>query len=159
MINDGYMQELIEILNKKISLLEQIFDLTNAQSLAIDDGDTGWLESLVAEKQDKIDAINKLDEEFDTYFACLKSLLNIKRMDELKTDEIPGAAKLKQKVEEVVAIVKKISEVETRNNENAKALLNKFGEEIKSINQRKKANQAYASSPLKPQAHFIDKKK
>lgn len=159
LIVDDYMQGLIRILNEKTNLLEKILNLTNSQSLAIDDEDTGRLESLVAEKQDKIDEINKLDEEFDAYFTRLKSFLNIKRMDELKTNEIPGTAKLKHEVEEVVAIARKISEVETRNNEKAKALLNKLGEEIKSINQMKKANQAYASGPSKPQAHFIDKKK
>jgi len=159
LIIDDYIKELIRILNKKMNLLEQIFDLTNSQSPAIDDEDIGRLESLVAEKQDRIDAINKLDEEFDAYFTRLKSLLNIKRMDELKTDEIPGAAELKQVVGKAAAIARKISEVEAKNNEKAKALLNKLGEEIKGINRMKKANQAYASGPSKPQAHFIDKKK
>ena len=159
MILDDYMQRLIRILSEKINLLKQILDLTNTQSLAIEDEDIGKLESLVAEKQKKIDEVDRLDKEFDVFFLRLKSVLNIKSMDELKAGEVPGAFKLLKAVEEVVAIVEKISEMEARNNKKAKNLLYRLGEEIKKINQRKKANQAYAPGHAKPQAHFIDKKK
>ena len=66
---------------------------------------------------------------------------------------------IKESTGRIVELIQRISAIEKDNHEKARALLNVFGEELRRINQGKKANSAYMPEPPVPPSYFIDKKK
>ena len=159
MTPEEYIKRLMEVSEKKLGLLEDMLNITKAQAESINEDGLESLEKLVNEKQTKIDAIDKLDEEFDVYFRRLKSELKVKSLDELSGLNIKGVKELQQTVGRIMGLIGDISGIEKQNNDKAKSLLGKFGDEIKTINQGKKMNSAYMPGPVKPPSYFIDKKK
>lgn len=157
--NEEYIGRLHEISLEKYSLLRDMLGLTEEQAKSISEEKIDSLEKLVVEKQAKIDKINKLDKEFEVYFFRLKRVLNVKKLDELKGLNVSGTKELQETVAQIIYLVEKISRLEKQNNEKAKSLLKKLGDNIKNINQSKKMNSAYMPEPLKPPPYFIDKKK
>jgi hypothetical protein len=157
--HEGYIGGLYKVSLEKCNLLKDILKLTEEQAEFIEEEEIESLEKLVAIKQAKIDEINKLDEEIEAYFLRLRETLNVKKLDELKGLNLPGARELQEAVAQIICLVEKISRLEKQNNEKAKNLLRKLRDSIKNINQSKKVNSAYMPEPLKPPAYFIDKKK
>lgn len=157
--HEEYIGGLYKVSLEKCNLLKDILKFTEEQAEFIEEEEIESLEKLVAVKQAKIDEINKLDEEFEVYFLRLKDTLNVKKLDEFKGLNLPGARELQEAVAQIICLVEKISRLEKQNNEKAKNLLRKLRDNIKNINQSKKVNSAYMPEPLKPPAYFIDKKK
>jgi flagellar biosynthesis chaperone FliJ len=157
--HEEYIDRLNEISLEKYSLLKDMLYLTEEQANSISEEKIDSLEKLVVEKQAKIEKINKLDEEFEVYFLRLKSVLNVKKLDELKGLKISGARELREAVGQILCVIEEISRLEKQNNEKAKGILKKLGRNIKNINQSKKMNSAYMPEPIKPPSYFIDKKK
>jgi len=62
--------------------LKSILSLTRAQTEAISEEGMDGLQSLIDQKQSKIDEINGLDEEFNACFTALKQKLGVKSLDE-----------------------------------------------------------------------------
>lgn len=156
---EEYLQRLSEVSSKKLELLKDILELTRAQARAINEDGLETLSRLIQEKQVGIDAINRLDEEFEVYFKRLKGSLGVKSLDELNASGLAGAGELKDTITQIFGVMQKISDIENQNNENARNLLRKFGDEIKRINQGKKISNAYMSGPSETPSYFIDKKK
>lgn len=148
-----------EVLSKKSSFLQELFDLTQNQSVAINDGNVAELNRLVDCKQEKIDSINKLDEEFKAYFERLKSILGVASLELLDAGRVPGAGELRSKVAEIIVLVKKISDIEVANSQAAKKLLSSLGSQVKKLNQGMKLSNAYTPAKLDRGSYFIDKKK
>lgn len=157
---EKYVERLIEITAKKQKLLEDIFLLTMAQGQTVTEDGLDELDKLIAGKQEKLDAMNKADEEFEFYFLRLKQKLGVQSLDELSGRNIRGFKELKAAVTQAVSTIQEITGLEKQNNDKAKELLDTFAEEIKKINQGKKITTAYNPGPVnKPDAYFIDKKK
>jgi acetylglutamate kinase len=159
MTSEEYMKRMTEISSRKLVLLSEISDLTFRQSEVISEDSIAELEKLVAEKQIKIDAITKLDEDFDVYFQRMKSMLKVKSLEELKDSDIKEVGELKEIIAKIVELIGRISTIEKQNNENAGKVLKSIGDEIKKFNQGKKINKAYIPAPSKSPSYFIDKKK
>lgn len=160
MIPEEYIERLAGITNKKYSLLQDMLSLTNLQVEAICEDGLSELEKILTLKQEKIDEIDLLDEQFDVYFSRLKQELKVRSLDELKSANIAGAKELQESVSGVMSLIKEISSLESSNGQKAKELLGQFADEIKRINQAKKTNGAYYS-PYKAQApsYYFDRKK
>lgn len=150
---------MIELLDKKYQLLMEMLLLTEAQTSAINLPSLDILQKLVEEKQQKIDAIDKLDEEFRVYFERLKMTTKVKKLENMDTSAFPGAKQLKDKTGEILALVSRISEVEKQNSAKSNELLTQLGSQIKKINQGKKINNAYNPAPTNTASFFLDKKK
>lgn len=157
--HEKYMDRLTEILHKKQGFLQEILDLTGSQTTAIDEEDLDKLQKLIEDKQTKIDAIDKLDEEFNVYFQRLKSTLKINSLAELNAVGSPKAVQLKEATAGILKLIVAIDDIEKVNSEKSKKLLDATGDEIKKLNQGKKVNSAYTPAPLKLPSYFIDKKK
>lgn len=157
---DIYVRKMIELSAKKHSLLEDMLALTQAQSNTITEDGIENLHKLIAEKQAKIEDINKLDEEFGACFNKLKQELGIESLDEVKGADIPGIKDLQDVVGRIMELLKEISRIESENNENAKKLLDDLSSKIKMINQGKTANTAYGKlASMPPPSYFVDSKK
>jgi len=157
---DIYIGKMIDLSTKKHSLLQDMLALTQAQSKTITEDGIGDLKRLIAEKQARIEEINKLDEEFGACFHKLKQELGVESLDEIKSTDIPGIRDLQDIVGRIMELLKEISRIETKNNENAKKLLDDLSSKIKMINQGKTANTAYGKlSAMPPPSYFVDSKK
>jgi hypothetical protein len=156
---DTYFERLNEILEKKKVLLQDMFSLTEAQTPAITSDSLDVLQRLIEEKQQKIDAIDKLDEEFGVYFERLKTTLKVKKLEDIDASVFPAAGRLKEVTAEILGLVGRISGIEKHNSENSKKLLDTIGSKIKQLNQGKKINNAYRATPQSTASYFLDKKK
>lgn len=160
MTPEQYIYRLTEISQKKYKLLQDMFILTGEHAKTINQEGIERLDKIIEAKQNLIEQIDKLDEEFNVYFSRLKQSLGIKSFDELKGPGFKGMEELQASVKQVMALIGEISQLDEQNNKNARILLNNLGDEIKKINQGKKVNMAYNPSPIvQPPSYFIDKKK
>lgn len=156
---EKYLERMIEASSKKLRLLNEIQEFTKQQSQVITEETTEKLWEFINEKQKNIDMIDKLDEEFNTYFDMLKLEMNVKSLDELETNNIKGITELKKCISDIMKVIAEISQLEKENNEKVRELLNDLGREIKKLNQGKKVNQLYSSTVHQPSSYYIDKKK
>ncbi len=156
---DKYFERMNEILGKKKALLQDMLSLTEAQTPAITSDSLDTLQKLISEKQQKIDAIDKLDGEFGVYFERLKTTLNIKKLEDMDASMFPVAGRLKEGTAEILELVGRISKIEKQNNGKSKELLNTIGSKIKKLNQGIKINNAYNPAPSGTSSFFLDKKK
>lgn len=160
--HEKYVERLIQISQKKLKLLQDMLLLTMAQAESINEDGVEALGKLISDKQEKIEEINRIDEEFGVYFYRFKKELKVKSLDELDLDNtaIKGARELKEVISEIMKLIKEISEFENRNNAKAKGLLKTFSDELVKLRQGKKITQVYNPAPtIPPPSYFIDKKK
>lgn len=156
---EQYVERMINILQKKKELLQDILVLTESQTKVINEDSLEELRRLIDGKQSKIDDIDKLDEEFRVYFQRLKTALKITRLDELNASSLPGARLLKEATGDILGLIKRIGLLEKSNNQKGQQLLDSLKGEIKKMNLSKKANSAYVPKPFNIPSYFIDKKK
>ncbi len=106
---------LLEITNKKKILLDTIFNITyNQNCIALGDLDQqsrNLFMQLAKEKQKSIDEVYSLDTVFQRTFDSVKHLLNT----ELSTDQKAKLAELQTTIDIVMALDKKICELESNN--------------------------------------------
>jgi hypothetical protein len=148
-----------EILKKKELLLNDMLYLTESQTSAIQSEDLDLLRKLVDKKQQKIEDINKLDNEFEIYFERLKAVSNVAKLEDMNISEFPGAKGLKEATARILAAAGRISETEKLNNQKSAELKKKLGEQISRIKQSKKVNNAYNPVSHNTPSYFLDKKK
>jgi len=154
-----YFDRMTEILKKKKLLLKDMLYLSELQTSAIQSEDLDTLRQLVDKKQRKIEAIDKLDDEFEIYYERLKATANVKRLDELNVSEFPGAKALKDATSEVLEMAGKIRETEQINNQKCAELKKKLGEQINKARKSRKINDAYNQTINDTQSYYFDKKK
>lgn len=159
MTSDIYVEKLQEIFDKKHELMCELNRLTREQSLVITEEGLDELDKLIEKKQAVIDQMIALDEEFDVCFQNLKKELGVNSLDELKGFEIKGIRELQQTISKIMDIVKETIALEKENSAKAKKLLEAFGNEIKKLNQGKRASSAYNPPPIQFPSYFIDRKK
>jgi len=85
-----YLSKLNGMLVEKQGLLKDFLDLTLMQKEALSRDDFDELEILLAKKQAKMDAVDKLDRQFIEIADALKKELGIKSLDELPSKDVPG---------------------------------------------------------------------
>ncbi len=156
---EKYVDRLNECLAKKYKLLAQMLSLTESQTKALEEGNIEALEALINDKQAAIDSIDRIDEQFETYFQRLKQELKVKSLEELKGAGIKGSKELQELTSKVMSLISQISKLEKENNDKANRVLNSMKKEIKQISQGKKMRSAYSPVPPQTPSYFIDKKK
>jgi hypothetical protein len=154
-----YFDRMTEILRKKELLLKDMLYLTESQTDAIQSEALDTLRKLIDKKQQKIDAINKLDDEFNIYFERLKAASNVKKLEDLDASKFIGAKGLKEATAGILAVAGRISETEKLNSQKSAELKKKLGEQISRINQSKKVNNAYNPESYNTPSYFLDRKK
>lgn len=159
MTSDMYIERLREISDKKYKLMSELLVLTREQSFTINEEGLDELDKLIAQKQTIIDEMSALDEEFDICFRELKSMLNINSLDELQGSGIKGIKELQETISKIMEVVKETIDLEKENRDKVKSLLDAFGNEIKKLNQGKRASSAYNPGPIQSPSYFIDRKK
>ncbi len=159
MASDIYIEKLQEISGKKYELMCELNRLTREQSLVITEEGLDELDKLIEKKQAVIDKMMALDEEFDVCFQSFKKELGVNSLDELKASEVKGIGELQKTISRIMVVIKETIALERENSAKAKKLLETFGNEIKKLNQGKKASSAYNPPPVQFPSYFIDRKK
>ncbi|ANX02388.1 flagellar biosynthesis protein FlgN [Thermoclostridium stercorarium subsp. leptospartum DSM 9219] len=153
------LEQMIKLSAKKLELLKQLKALSEKQDGAFREQRLDEVERVLNKKDEIIDYIGKLDDAFLKASDALKKLLGIESLTQLEDTGIEGCSELKSLIEQITALVEEIIKIEKQGYENAVALQNQFGQEIKNINNAKKIASAYTPKPLNVPSYFIDKKK
>lgn len=160
MTPEEYIDKLIEISNKKLDGLREIFTLTSQQSTVISEENAEELNKLINLKQLQIDIIDELDQAFEVYYLRLKSILGVQSIEEIRVGQFDRASELKQIITTIYDIVKKIQVLEIENKNKVQAIVTKLAKDIRRVRQSKVANNGYnIGAKLPQQSYFIDKKK
>ncbi len=160
MIAEQYIQKLYELSVKKLEGLRQILKLTNEQRNVITEDNIEELQRIIDLKQQKMDAIDELDQAFEVYYSRLKSLLGVESLEEIKMADLTGAAELKQIITTIYDMTKEIQNIENINNKKVRDILDKLSGEIRQIKQNQMVNNGYnVGAKLPQQSYYFDKKK
>lgn len=154
---DKVVSKLIDLSEKKYSLLEEVLSLTEKQTSVIEVNDIDGLNLLIDRKQERLDIIKQLDDQFEGIVSDLKTLYEISNLDELEL-ECLRMIELKQCIIRIMNILREISKLEAKNKE--KILKNKDELENKIYNMAngRRAIQQYGNVSTHTSAYFIDKK-
>lgn len=154
-----YLSRLNEILIKKQALLREILDLTRQQKEALASDSLDELEILIAKKQTKMDAVDKLDEQFVVYLEGLKRRLWIKTLDELPAWRIPGATELKENTAAILDVLREIKALDDENTASVKSKMAVLKDKIKQSNDFRKVSAAYLQPGHNLASPYFDQKK
>jgi hypothetical protein len=154
-----YIQRLNELSLKKLSLLQELLLFTRSQKEIITAGRFEEMDSLIAEKQRRMDAVDKLDEQFLVYSSRLKSALAISSLEELPGFNIPGTSELKACISKIHGVLSEMKTLEDENASQVKKELKETKEKINHSNAFKRVAGAYNPVNSDIPSYYFDKKK
>lgn len=154
-----YIARLNEINSEKLALLDELFLFSKSQRDAILSGRLDELETLITEKQHRMDAIDRLDEKFVVYAERLKKMLSISSFQSLADYGFPGTRELKELVEKIHQKLTEIKALDDENTALVKKELQATKEQINHSNTFKRVNNAYYPEAKDIPSHYFDTKK
>lgn len=159
METNNYLKQLIEISERKLDLLMEIYSLTLEQNEAIKAGRFDEVERLIGQKQSRMDLIDKLDEQFLYNAQKLKDQFSVDSLERLADFNLSGAKELKEIVVKINEQLKSIRQLDDENTGIIKKEMEETGETINHVNTFKQAARAY--NPVTPEtpSYFFDRKK
>ncbi|MCT4592709.1 MAG: flagellar protein FlgN [Anaeromicrobium sp.] len=119
------INELINICDNKLELLKKMLQMTKNQNHIVLTTDMGKLTNNIKEKQKIIDKINELDMEFLKVFNEVKTLLNVKSMEEISLTQYPQFVEVKTRIEKIMEYLEDIKKID---DENTLLVENEFNE-------------------------------
>ncbi len=153
-----YLQRLKEISSKKLSLLDEILLFTKTQNEVIKGQRFEEIDQLLNERQKRMDAVDKLDEQFVVYSSRHKDVTGITSFEELPKANLPSAAGLKDIVANIQEKIAQIKELDDENTSLIKTEIQNTREDITNTNAHKRATGAYYP-PSNTTSYYFDKKK
>ena len=159
MIEQNYLQLLIQSLEKKITVLDHIVQLNDQQKnlLLQEEVDLDEWNGIIEEKAKSIDQINFLDEGFEEVYNRVKDMLSSRR------EEFQSEIRILQGL--IGKITDRSVQVQTgeqRNKELAQLQFGRIKKKMRTVRQTSQAVQSYSNSMKKlnfVDAQFLDKKK
>ena len=156
---EDYIQRLIDISSKKMALMDEILLFTKSQNEVIKGQRFDEMDQLLKERQKRMDAVDKLDEQFVVYSERLKEILSLSSLEELPKHDLPGTAELKRVVDSISQILRKTKEIDDENTALVKDEMKVTQGQIKNANNHKLVTGAYYPNQNSGQSYFFDKKK
>lgn len=152
---------LIKISKAKKEYLNEMLLLTEEQGKIIELEDIDQLNRLIEEKQNRINEINSLDEQFQDSFSKIKTQLGVKDIGELLESRGEELRDLKEETAEILSIVKDIKILEKQNSLMLERQKKEVSKKLKEVKNNKAALNKYAKSkPIAaPNPAFFDQKK
>lgn len=154
-----YVQRLKDISIKKLSLIDEILLFVRSQNEVIKGQRLEEMDLLLTEKQKRMDAVDKLDEQFAVYSSRLKDILSISSFEDLPGFNLPGTQELKIVIENIHQKLKAIKQIDDGNISFVKAEMEDIKEKISNTNTHKRVQGAYYSTQNSATSYFFDKKK
>lgn len=151
------IDNLISLSENKYEELKEIYFLTEQQTNAIEESDIDLLKELIERKQKKINLIEALDSQFKDVVDDLKTIYDIKSLDEIK-EESANITLLQEMISKVDDILRKIIENENINKEKINFSKNELEVKMKTAKTGKIAIKQYGGFLNYSDAVFFDKK-
>ena len=151
------VDNLISLTENKYEQLKDIYLLTEQQALAIEASDMDSLGELIDRKQQKIDIIVGLDSQFENITDDLKTIYDVKSLDELEVQSA-NIAILKEGISKVTDILHQIIGVENTNKKKMEQSKSDIEERMQGAQTGKAALKQYGGIDNYTDAVFFDKK-
>ena len=151
------IDNLISLSESKYDFLKEVSSLTEQQTNAIELSDYNLLLALIDKKQEIIDLISGLDSQFGAIVDDLKTIYDIKSLDELK-EESANIALLKETVSKVNDILRKIIEDENINKEKINLSKDELEVKMNTAKTGRVAIKQYSGISTYSDAVFFDRK-
>lgn len=146
---DNTIQRLIKLLSLKEEKVHEVMEITLLQKEALSKSNIDELVNKTDLKQEIIEQINIIDEEFE---SCYKGFIV---NNEINNNDISN---LKEKISKILNIIQNINDIEQNNKLELNIQMNGIKNNIKSINLGKKGMNAYFQKGLQV-SNYIDQKK
>jgi len=156
---EDYIQKLTDISSQKLALLDEILLFTKSQNEVIKEKRFDEMNLLLEERQKRMDAVDKLDEQFVVCSERLRELLSLNSFEDLPRHNLPGTAELKRVVENISQCLIKIKEIDEENTSLVKAELKTVQGQMKAANEYKRISGAYYPDHNSGRSVFFDMKK
>ena len=155
-MNNNYIDIMIQSLEKKVSILNQLIELNRQQKLFLQDPNLSPedFEKNIDNKGVLIDQLNQLDDGFEELYNHVK--------DELNADRPAYAAEIARMQELIRAITEKSNTVRTqeaRNKEQAQLKFANVRKQVKGVRNSQKVVRQYYQNMVKQDPRFLDNKK
>jgi len=151
---NSIVDDLIKITKEKSRCLEEIYVLTEGQTVAIEDENIDDLNELIEGKQLKIDHIKELDIKFEGIVSQVKSSFDVNELSDLTCENAEG---LQEEIRNVYAVLRKINEVEMKNSDKLNEIKDALHDKISHTNKGKIAMMQYSGGSNYMNAVFFDK--
>lgn len=151
------IDNLIGLSENKYEYLDEIYLLTKQQTDAIEKTDMGFLSLLIDEKQERIDYVRNLDIKFESIVDDLKTLYEIKSLDELETESV-NISILKNNISKIMNLLRNIVDLEAFNKDKILASKKALEEKMDNAKKGKKAIKQYGGVSTYTDSYFFDKK-
>lgn len=151
------INKLIGLTEEKKIFLEELLSLTERQTSVIEMADIDGLNLLIDRKQEKLDGIKLLDTEFEAIVSDLKTLYDVKSLDELEV-KCTRISALKECITRVMDRVRDIIKLEQLNKEKILKARDELQDKIVSASNGKRAINQYGNFSSHANSYFIDKK-
>ncbi|HHY64354.1 MAG TPA: flagellar protein FlgN [Clostridiaceae bacterium] len=153
-----YVLKMKDISIKKLTLLDEIFLFARSQNEVIKDKRFEEMDLLIREKQQRIEAVDKLDEQFAECSSKLREMLSVKSLEELPRFNLPGTKELREVIESIFQKLKDIREIDDENISLVKAEMKDIKKKLNGVSNNKRIQGAY-NPPMNMTSHFFDQKK
>lgn len=138
-----YDNQLIQLLAKKKEYLIKMLELTKLQTIAIEDKIDDKLNQYIDDKQQFIDRINVLDDEFAKRFDTLKKEMGVESLEQVVTSYPTHYQELKIITQEVKKLIEDIFMLEKENSVKLKQRFDDIKGKLKQVSGGKKMVSAY----------------
>ena len=160
MDTESYIQRLIEISSKKYGLLEKVLQTYLLQEEELTAGGSANQEPLISKRQELMDEIDKLDEQFHVYTERLKSTLGIISLEELSAFNVKKRDELKTVVAKISTILGVLADKHSQTERKLTVALQTTSDHVTQINKSRQVSRAYQTGgESKTTSVYYDKKK
>lgn len=151
------IDNLISLAENKYEQLQDIYLLTEQQTIAIENSDMEILSELIDRKQEKIDIIVTFDAQFEAITDDIKTIYEVKSLDELEV-ESANIVFLKDIISKVTELLQQIIEIENVNKEKMNYTKRQLEIKMNNAQTGKTAIKQYSGISNYSDAVFFDKK-
>lgn len=157
---DKHVQSMQDLCKKKYTLLKDILELTQKQTQLVSKQDFEELNKIIDIKQERIDEINRLDENFSRELQELKAVFGVERLDDVgkaRAEGVKGLRELQSAIKDIVDLTGQIGVIEGENNKMVSATFKEMSKKLKEINTAREVRKAYGKRQDMDPVYF-DKK-
>ena len=157
-VNEG-LKRLLELAEAKRQHMQHILELTGKQSEVLSAEQVDRLLEYIEDKQEHIDAIKALDEEFSCIFEGIKDEVNRDGFERYNPQGYGLYVKLRASVGQIKDMVEAIYNLEVQNQKRVNEVMRDVKARITSISRGKKGYSAYKQRVQQAEGVFFDQRK
>lgn len=159
MENEELVIYLIKLSEGKLFLIQQLLTLTESQSYSLEKEESDKIEKILQQKQDLMNRIDILDEEFVNKYDILRKDSYIDNIDSLHLEGRENLKLLQNKISQIKNIIEKIQKIDKANMDKLKQNMESVKNKLKKVKYGKKVAKGYGEKKTGGYSIFVDKKR